>query len=136
MTYLSKFDSLGRRITSYPLDNTITKKQYTKLLDEGYIEISEEDWNYYIGNNGQGLNGTGYVRGADGKPVDAPAYTPSKEARLAALDNQYDSDKASLSQYFVEAALAGDDELQAELKNELVTLNDEYDRKRAKIEEE
>lgn len=136
MTYLSKFDSLGRRITSYPMDASLSTKQIKSLKSEGFIEISEEDWNYYIGNNGQGLNGTGYVRGADGKPVDAPAYTPSKEARLAALDNQYDSDKASLSQYFVEAALTGDDELQAELKNELVTLNDEYDRKRAKIEEE
>lgn len=136
MNYLTKFDSNGHRITSYPYDDDITDERYAELIGEGFIEIEEEDWNYYIGNNGQGLNGTGYVRGADGKPVDAPAYTPSKEARLAALDNQYNSDKASLSQYFVEAALAGDDELQAELKNELVTLNDEYDRKRAKIEEE
>lgn len=135
MNYLTKFDSSGKRITSYPLDDSMTDKQYAELINEGYIEISEEDWNYYVGNKGQGKNGTGYIRGKDGKPTDAPAYVPSKEEQLAQLDSQYNADKAELTQYFAEAVLADDTETQSELRQELEELNAEYTAKRKEIEE-
>ena len=133
-TYLCKFDSNGRR-TETLLACEFTEEEKAEKLAEGYIEISEEDWNYYVGNKGNGANGTGYIRGADGKPTDAPAYVPSKEEKLAQLDSQYNADKAELTQYFAEAVLADDTETQAELRQELEELNAEYTAKRKEIEE-
>ena len=133
--YLCKFDSEGRRGETH-LACEYTDEQKEAMIQDGYIEITEEDWNYYVGNEGQGANGTGYIRGADGKPTDAPAYVPTKEEKLNALDSQYDSDKATLTQYYAEAALAGDTELQNELRQELEELNTEYVAARKEIEEE
>lgn len=135
MTYLSKFDSDGKRITSYPLDNSIDDKKREELIADGYIEISEEDWNYYVGNKGQGANGTGYIKGADGKPTSAPAYVPSKEERLSQLDAQYDADKDALAKYYLDAVLSGNTDLQDELKAELDALNAQYEAARKEIEE-
>lgn len=134
-TYLCKFDSDGRR-TETLLSCEYSDEEKQQKLADGYIEISEEDWNYYVGNKGNGKNGTGYIRGKDGKPTDAPAYVPTKEEKLAALDSQYDSDKNELSKYFTEAALSGDTDLQEELRQELDDLNAEYVAKRKEIEED
>ena len=136
MKYLTKFDLNGKRITSYANDSTMTEERYAELINDGYIEISEEDWNYYVGNKGNGANGTGYIRGKDGKPTDASAYVPSNEEKLAALDSQYDSDKAELTRYFTDALLAGDTKTQAELKAELLELDADYIEQRKAIEEE
>lgn len=137
MNYLTKFDSNGKRVTSYPLDDTITDERYAELIGEGFIEIEEEEWNYYVGNKGDGDNGTGYIRdSATGKPVSAPAYVPSKEERLAALDAAYDSDRADLMKYFSEALLANDEETQAEIREELQEIDDEYVAARKATEEE
>jgi hypothetical protein len=135
MNYLSKFDSDGKRITSYPLDNSIDDKKYDELIADGYIEIDEEEWSYYVGNKGQGKNGTGYTRGKDGKPVDAPAYMPTKEEQLSQLDDQYDNDKDTLAKYYLDAVLSGDADLQDELKVELDALNTQYEAARKEIEE-
>ena len=134
-TYLCKFDNEGRR-TETLLSCEFTKEEKAEKLKQGYIEIDEEEWSYYVGNKGNGKNGTGYIRGKDGKPVDAPAYVPTKEERLAALDVQYDNDKIVLSKYFTEAALSGDTALQEELRQELDDLNAKYTTKRKEIEEE
>lgn len=136
MNYLSKFDSNGKRITSYPLDDTLTNDKKAELIADGYIEITEDEWSFYVGNKGQGKNGTGYIRGKDGKPVDAPAYVPTKEERLSQLDAQYEADKAELSKYYVEAALSGNTDALADIKAELDELTSEYDKNRAEIEEE
>ena len=133
-TYLCKFDSAGRR-TETLLTCEFTKEEKAEKLKQGYIEIDEEEWSYYVGNKGNGKNGTGYIRGADGKPTDAPAYVPTKEEKLAALDVQYDNDKIVLSKYFTEAALSGDTALQEELRQELDDLNAKYTAKRKEIEE-
>lgn len=133
-TYLCKFDSEGRR-TETLLTCEFTKEEKAEKLEQSYIEISEEDWNYYVGNKGQGKNGTGYIRGKDGKPTDAPAYVPSKEERLAALDAQYDSDKDVLAKYYLDAVLSSNTDLQAELKAELDALNTQYEAARKEIEE-
>ena len=134
-TYLCKFDENGRR-TETLLTCEFTDEEKAQKLKQGYIEIDEEEWSYYVGNKGNGKNGTGYIRGADGKPTDAPAYVPTKEEKLAALDVQYDNDKIVLSKYFTEAALSGDTALQEELRQELDDLNAKYTAKRKEIEEE
>lgn len=80
MEYLAKFDAAGRRTTT--VINGIhytTDAERQKCLDDGYIPISEEDYQTYIGNRGTGDNGTGYIRDAKtGKPVSAPP-TPAAE---------------------------------------------------------
>lgn len=134
-TYLCKFDSAGRR-TETLLTCEFTEEEKAEKIAEGYIEISEEDWNYYVGNKGTGANGTGYIRGADGKPTDAPAYVPTKDEKLAALDAQYQSDVEELTKYFGEAGLKGDTETQSELQAELAEVNATYVAERKAIEEE
>lgn len=124
-TYLCKFDTDGRR-TETLLSCEFTAEEKQQKIAEGYIEISEEDWNYYVGNNGAGANGTGYIRGADGKPTDAPAHVATTEEKLLSLESAYKSDKAQLADYYLSAAMAGDTDTQAEIKAELEKLDAQY----------
>ena len=71
MAYLAKFDASGACRAIYLAG--------TKSAGEaaGCVEISDEEWAYYIGNRGQGDNGTGYIRDPKtGKPVSAPPAPP------------------------------------------------------------
>ena len=74
MEYLAKFDATGCRETTVVKGvhyNTDEDRQ--KYIDDGYIPISDEDYQHYIGNRGAGDNGTGYIRDTKtGKPVSAP----------------------------------------------------------------
>lgn len=93
-----------------------------------YIEISKEDWEYYTGVHGNGDNGTGYIRDSKtGKPVSAPAYVPTTAEKVAALDNQYETDKKTLASYYLDAALIGDTDTQNALRDEMAALNEQYD---------
>ena len=134
-TYLCKFDSAGRR-TETLLACDFTEEEKQQKIADGYVEISEEDLNYYVGNMGNGANGTGYIRGTDGKPTDAPAHVPTKEEKLATLDNQYDAERAELAQYFAEAMLDNNTEAQEELRTEMAEINTDYASKRKEIEGE
>jgi hypothetical protein len=134
-TYLCQFDSEGRRKETL-LTCEFTDEEKQQKIAEGYIEISQEDWNYYVGNKGNGANGTGYIRGKDGKPTDAPVHVPTKEEKLAALDAQYEQDVADLTKYYGEASLKGDTETQAELQAELAEVDATYAEERKAIEEE
>lgn len=79
--YLAKFDADGRR------KNTIVKgvhyttdEERQKYINDGYIPISDEDYQYYIGNRDAGDNGTGYIRDTKtGTPVSAPPAPPVEE---------------------------------------------------------
>jgi hypothetical protein len=61
---------------------------------------------------------------------------PTKEEKLAALDAQYDADKADIMQYYTEAMFVGDEELQAELKAEMAEIDAQYVEDRKAIEDE
>lgn len=99
-----------------------------RMKADGYIEISKEDWEYYIGLRGSGDNGTGYIRDPKtGKPVSAPAYVPTVGEKVEALDNQYAADKKVLANYYLDAALAGDTDTQNALRDEMTALNEQYD---------
>ena len=63
-------------------------------------------------------------------------YVPTKEEKLAALDAQYDADKAEIVKYFNEAQLAEDVELQAELRAEMTEIDAQYIEDRKAIEDE
>lgn len=126
--YLSKFDEDGRRIATV-LDgihfSTDAEKQ--AYLDDGYVETSEEDYAYYVGNRGNGANGTGYIRGADGKPTDAPAVVVTTEQKQASIAADYESQISELKDALATAMLAGDESLIAELKNEYAEVKSEYE---------
>ncbi len=127
MKYLSKFDAEGKRISSYPLDVLMTAETIESMKSDGYIEIDESDWNYYVGNCGMGENGTGYVRDAKtGKPVDAPAYVPTVGEKMSEIKTNYESQIDALKESLATATLAGDDDLVADLKAEYAELMAEY----------
>ena len=126
MTYMTLFDSTGTRVTSVPCDNDITDAKRKDLEYKGYIEISDEEWNYYVGNKGNGANGTGYIRGKDGKPVDAPAYVPTAAEQADALAATYEAQVKGLDDQIVLAMADGDDDLVAELKEEKTAALKEY----------
>ncbi len=125
--YLCKFDEAGKRIATVLKGvHFKTKAEKQKYLDDGYIETSDDDYAYYVGNRGNGANGTGYVRGSDGKPTDAPAHVPSKTEKRQAIISQYEADKNKLTNYFNVANLRNDDELVAELQTEMIALDAKF----------
>lgn len=74
MAYIARFDDSGACKAIYLAG--------TKSAEElvGCVEISDEEWAYYIGNRGMGDNGTGYIRDPKtGKPVSAPPAPPVEE---------------------------------------------------------
>lgn len=74
MEYLAKFDATGCRETTIVKDvHYASDEERQKYIDDGYVPISDEDYQHYIGNRGAGDNGTGYIRDPKtGKPVSAP----------------------------------------------------------------
>ena len=127
--YLCKFDVDGRR-TATVVEGVhyTTEKEKKKYLDEGYIETSAEDYAYYVGNKGTGANGAGYIRGADGKPTDAPAYTPSVDEKKQAIIAQYESDKAELQKQLMDAIMYDDAALQAEIREDMAAVDEQFDK--------
>lgn len=126
--YLCKFDTNGKR-TATVIDGvhfSITEEKQ-KYLDDGYIETSDEDYAYYVGNRGNGANGTGYVRGKDGKPTDAPAIVVTTEQKQASIAADYESQISELKDALATATLAGDESLIAELKTEYAEVKSEYE---------
>ena len=79
--YLAKFDASGHRETTVVSGvHYSTDDERQGYLDGGYILISDEDYQHYIGNRGMGANGTGYIRDTKtGKPVSAPPAPPVEE---------------------------------------------------------
>ena len=79
--YLAKFDTAGHRETTVVSGiHYATDEERQKYIDDGYIPISDEDYQHYIGNRGAGDHGTGYIRDQQtGKPVSAPPAPPAVE---------------------------------------------------------
>ena len=131
-TYLCKFDEKGYRRETL-LSCEYTEEQKADIIAQGFVEIDEDEWSYYVGNHGEGDNGTGYIR-VDGKPVPAPPYVPTKEEKLVILENEYQAEKAKLEGYFSTALLMDDTDTQTELKAEMAELETWYAEEKAEIE--
>lgn len=86
---LAKFDACGRRLATVLSGiHYITDEGRQKYIDDGYIPISDEHYQYYIGSRGIGNNGTGYIRDPKtGKPVSAPP-TPTVTDEPQEMDVQ------------------------------------------------
>ena len=89
MEYLAKFDAAGhRKATVISGIHYTTDAERQKYIKDGYIPVSEEDYQTYIGNRGAGDNGTGYIRDAKtGKPVSAPP-APAADPEPQEMDVQ------------------------------------------------
>ena len=126
--YLAKFDNNGNR-TATLLACEYTEEQKAEMYADGFVDLSENDWNYYVGNMGAGDNGTGYVRDmTTGKPVSAPpAPKPSKAQRISQLEQDYSKACFELGTYYMEAALDGNVEAQKDLQAEMAAVKAEYE---------
>ena len=91
---LSKFDTEGVRVSTVLSGvHYTTNEERQGYINDGYIPISDEDYQHYVGNRGMGDNGTGYIRDPKtGKPVSAPpapavpAEPVVDDIRLAAFE--------------------------------------------------
>ena len=126
--YLAKFDENGNRTTTL-LACEYTEEQKAQMYADGFVDLSEDDWNYYVGNMGAGDNGTGYIRDAvTGKPVSAPpAPKPSKAQRIAQLEKDFESARFTIGTYYMEAVLDGNVEVQKDLQGELAELKEQFE---------
>ena len=90
MTYIIRFDEDGNRQETY-VKEEMTEERIQELLDEGYIEINEEDYQLLIGNT----DGKVHIRKeVDGEVVyeEEPPYVPTQdeldEQEAAAAKNE------------------------------------------------
>ena len=125
--YLMKFDEEGKKIAAVPLALADDWGGVEKLKNEGYIEVSDEDWNYYTGNCGDGDNDTGYIRDSiTGKPISAPARVITLEERVNALKAEYENNIKAIDEAIQIAKNNNDTEYVAELQQERQNTLDEY----------
>ena len=124
--YLTKFDKNGKTNSFLRPGINIDTTDVSSKLTEGYIEISDEDYMYYIGNRGNGKNNTGYIRGDDGKPIDAPAHVPSKEEQANALASTYTAAVKTANDGIILAAAEGDTDAVADYKADKSAALSEY----------
>ena len=126
--YLAKFDENGYRTATY-IAAEYTEEQKSQMYADGFVDLSEDDWNYYVGNMGAGGNGTGYIRDAEtGKPVSAPpAPKPSKAQRISQLEQDYSKARFTIGTYYMEAVLDGNVDVQKDLQTELSELKEQFE---------
>lgn len=85
MKYLIKFDNNGRRGETYVYEEK-TSEEIQNLLDNGFEEVSEEDYQLLLGN----IDGHEYIRKSDGSYSIYEPPTPDLEElkanKLAEVD--------------------------------------------------
>lgn len=62
-----------------------------------------------------------------------PEYIPSLEDKLKLLDSKYEENKKTLSNYYIQFMIAGDEDEMNSIKEELANLTTEYDKTRLSI---
>ena len=91
------------------------------------LDISEEDFNYYIGNRGMGDNGTGYILDFEtGRPVSAPARVITLEEKLNTVRATYAQQISSIDEAISIAQNNNDQEYLTELQQERQSIMDQY----------
>ena len=126
--YLAKFDKNGNRTETH-ISAEYTDEQKSQMYADGFVDLSEDDWNYYVGNMGTGDNGTGYIKDAEtGKPVSAPpAPKPSKTQRIFQLERDFESAKTELSKTYLEAVMNNDTDTQKDIQVELDAIKAQFE---------
>ena len=127
MYYLCKFNEEGKREASIP---SILVNNYggeEKLTKEGYIKITTDDYQYYVGNKGAGDNDTGYIRDSiTGKPISAPARVITLEEQANALKAEYEAKVKAIDEAIQIAKNNNDTEYVTELQSERQSILNEY----------
>lgn len=127
ITYFCKFNKNGEREASVPSTMVDRYGGKENLISDGYIEISDEDYQYYVGNRGQGNNGTGYIYDSTtGKPISAPARVITLEEQANALKSEYEANVKAIDEAIQIAKNNGDTEYVAELQQERQNTLNEY----------
>lgn len=112
-------------------------KIYAKVGDSQQIVIA--DGVVYSPQEGEILMQS--ERPTDGEYVakkDGTWGTPTltKEEKLAALDSEYETDKAEIMKYYVDSVIHMDVDLTNELADEMILLDRQYKKDREEIEKE
>lgn len=92
MTYIIKFDENGNRQETY-VKEEMTEERIQELLDEGYIEINEEDYQLLIGNTDGKVHIRKEVNGEvvyEEEPPYVPILDEVKKSKIAALKAERD----------------------------------------------
>jgi hypothetical protein len=135
--YLGKFDENGKP-QGFLLEgvNYKTPEEKAAKMAEGYVELTQEEWEYYTNNRGMGDNGTGYLRDPEtGRPVSAPkrVYTKTELAEIAR--SQCASVVTANENEIAKAvALGGQDDYVEELREEIAEAEAKYAQHLADIE--
>lgn len=122
--YIAGFDADGKRVGSIICDFNPEKNQ--KKLKETLAEAKEKFPDAVvvepIGADAFNQYLDGYIRGADGKPVEYITPEPTAEEKKAAeavkIAAKYEPQLAELKNNLITAVLLDDKELQTEIKEE------------------
>lgn len=135
--YLGKFSAEGKP-EGFLLEgvNYKTPEEKAQKIAEGWVELTQEEWEYYTNNRGYGDNGTGYIRNPKtGKPVSAPkrVYTKTELAEMArskcvSVVNQNETEIAKA------VAVGGQDDYVQELREEIAEAKAKYSKQLDDIE--
>lgn len=96
MIYYCKFDANGKVTASVADFQASSFGGADKLIADGYEAVTDEHYQYYIGNQGTGKNSTGYVKGSDGSP-DAEAVTITLAQAIATAETAMDTTRQQLT---------------------------------------
>ena len=89
MNYLIKFDENGRRTETYVREEK-TESQINELLANGFLAISETEYQLLIGN----IDGQEYIRKSDGTFTPYVPPEPTEEEKAASALEQAKAERA------------------------------------------
>ena len=92
------------------IGDVVTKETYTQYAvwcNKNNAHIEKQDGKYIV--------------------VANVVHEPSVDEQIAEIDAQYEQDKIQLFNYYTEAVMRDDAELQEEIKSELTALDAQYD---------
>lgn len=114
MIYLIKFDADGRRQDTYVKEEK-TKAQIQELLRQGFLEVSETDYQLLLGN----VDGHEYIRNFDGTYSQyVPPEPTEEEKQVIALQQAKHERAEAVSKIVVEVdgmKFDGDEEAQTRI---------------------
>lgn len=132
--YIAGFDADGKRVGSIICDFNPEKnpKKLKEALAEAKKKFPEAIVVEQIGADAFNQYLDGYIRGADGKPIEYIAPEPTAEEKKAAevvkIAAKYEPQLAELKNNLITAVLLDDKELQTEIKEEYTQTMTDYNK--------
>lgn len=131
--YIAGFDADGKRVGSIICDFNPEKnpKKLKEALAEAKEKFPEAIVVEQIGADAFNQYLDGYIRGADGKPIEyiAPETAEEKKAaEVVKIAAKYEPQLAELKNNLITAVLLDDKELQTEIKEEYTQTMTDYNK--------